>query len=149
MNDRNLFYEPAKSALKDIDNYGGKLQCIDNIDDLRLWGNYNTPDTRNLMIVFDKCNNATSPVICKSDAEIKEWMRFKYILTYFNQKKLVLDKFEEDRVSYLATTSWLALNSESRTDYGFVIDRTHFDLNDGYLSIGSLTADLAEGFQLM
>ena len=65
------------------------MQCIDDMDDLKLWGNYDTPDVRNLMVVFDKCNNATSPFICKSDAEITEWMRFKFILTYINQKKFV------------------------------------------------------------
>lgn len=65
------------------------MQCISDTDDLKLWGNYDTSNARNLMIVFEKCNNATSLSICKSDAEINEWMRYKYILTYVNQKKFV------------------------------------------------------------
>ena len=60
------FQKPAKSSLDDITRYGKKMKCMSDPNDLKMWGNYNTPETRNFMIIFDKCNNETSPVPCKS-----------------------------------------------------------------------------------
>lgn len=54
-----------------------------------MFGNYDTALAVNLMIVFEKCNNATSPVVCKSAEEIETWMEFKYISIAYNQKKII------------------------------------------------------------
>ena len=61
---------------------------------MELWGNYDSPDVRNIMIVFEKCNNETSEVRCKSEDEISQWMQQKYILVYLNQRKFVQHKFD-------------------------------------------------------
>ena len=73
-NDDLDFFVPAKSALADIEIYGSKMRCLKDENDIMLWGNYNSPDSSNLMVVFDKCDNATSRVKCKSDEEINNWM---------------------------------------------------------------------------
>lgn len=76
------------------------------------------------MIVFDKCDKRTSPVQCKSEKEIEEWMQDVYILTYINEKQFIQDKFESDRLQQRAVTRWIALNSNSRSEYVFKIQRT-------------------------
>ena len=84
------------------------------------------------MLVFEKCNNSTSLIPCKSEAEIKEWMAFKYILTVVNQAKFVQHKFDSERVDRAASTHWHALNPVDRMDYVFEVTRTSIDFNDNY-----------------
>jgi len=62
----------ATSRLSDLDlkSYGTRLRCIVDRSKLQLWGNYDTTETANLVAAFDRCNNSTSPVTCKSEEEI-------------------------------------------------------------------------------
>ena len=39
------FYPPSKIAHSDISIYGEKMLCLENTDELKMWGNYNTPRT--------------------------------------------------------------------------------------------------------
>ena len=54
------FFKPSTSALSDIETYGPKMLCLQNQEELRMWGNYDSAHGRNLMIVFDQCNNTNS-----------------------------------------------------------------------------------------
>ena len=78
------------------------MLCFEDNADMKLWGNYDTSSARNLMLVFEKCDNSTrsnTEEPCKSEAEIDDWMRFKYILLYMNEFKFVPHKFENERIS--------------------------------------------------
>ena len=65
------------------------MKCLENTDDVKLWGNYDSTTARNIMVVFERCNATTNKDGCKSEQEIDDWMSFKYILTYVNEKKFV------------------------------------------------------------
>ena len=51
------------------------MRCLDKSQNLELWGNYNTGQTQNLKIVFEKCDISKRPegTYCKSEAEIEAW----------------------------------------------------------------------------
>ena len=51
------FYEPSKMSEYDVDIYWQRMYCPENRSDLALWGNYDTAFARNIIIVFEKCNN--------------------------------------------------------------------------------------------
>ena len=67
------------------------MRCIKNLDDLKIWGNYDTDKTSNLMVVFEKCDTAKRPPgsKCKDETQIEEWMQFKYIITLENEVKFI------------------------------------------------------------
>ena len=98
------------------------------------------------MLVFEKCDNSTSLIPCKSEAEIKEWMTFKYILTIVNQAKFVQHKFDSERVDRAASTHWQALSPDDRMDYVFEVSRSSIDFNDNYFNVGGLMTEEDEGF---
>ena len=52
------------------------MKCI--AEPYKIWGDYNSDITTNLMIVFEKCDPKLRE--CESDAVINEWMKFKYLL---------------------------------------------------------------------
>ena len=126
------------------------MNCLDEKDDLKLWGNYDTSSARNLMIVFEKCDNATmssSQEPCKSEEIIAEWMKFKYIFVYMNEFKFVPHKFEDDRISLTSGTRWVPLNPTERMDTVYKVTRSKLKLKDSYM-LGSLAGDEYDGFSL-
>ena len=49
------------------------------------------------MVVFDRCDSEKRAKIglkCKSETEIDEWLRFKYIIVRENTRQFVQHKFE-------------------------------------------------------
>ena len=60
------FYKAARSSISDIVMYGPKMKCPVNRDQMELWGHYDTTETNNIMVVFEKCDNSTSTIQCKS-----------------------------------------------------------------------------------
>ena len=63
------------------------------------WGNYDTSEGNNLKIVFEKCTAEKSPVPCKSDSEIKDWMINKFIILLTNEKEFTSHKFGDESIS--------------------------------------------------
>ena len=142
------FYRAAEHALSDIQIYGPKLRCLSNQQELKLWGNFDTAWSRNLMVVFEMCNNSTSSVTCKSESEIREWFNFKYIVTIVNQRKFIHHKFAQERIQKISELQWHALNYNTRADYTYRILRTDHELNDHYFNIGGFLTESEHGYHI-
>lgn len=107
--------------------YSPKFRCAVDPSDLELWGNYDTDTTKNLLIVFDKCDNKTAAIPCKSEEEIAEWMNDKFILVAKNEKKFITYKIDnEERVESSVVLGWHAMNPTTRSEYVYMLFRTHF-----------------------
>ena len=50
------------------------------------------------MVAFDRCDNKTSTVTCKSEEQINQWLEAKYFLAIMNYKQFVQDKFYNERI---------------------------------------------------
>ena len=65
-----------------------------------------------LKIVFEKCNNDTiAEGVCKSDQEIKEFLRRKFIMTLNNQIRFNTMEYDEDRIVKESILSWYPIHS--------------------------------------
>ena len=75
---------------KDIDMYKQSFICVKDLNDFKIWGNYNSGASRAFMVVFEKCNSEnvetaqTTKIICKNDTEINKWLEGRYFLTLEN-----------------------------------------------------------------
>ena len=64
------------------------------------------------MLEFKKCEQTTdNPITCKSDQEIKDWLKQKYILTYSNGRRFALEEFGDEKIAPEARTTWIPFNS--------------------------------------
>ena len=62
------------------------MRCLNNTDDYHIYGNYDSAHTKNLLLVFEKCDNSTSNNTCKSPQEIDDWILEKYFVVLTNQR---------------------------------------------------------------
>ena len=85
--DSSPFYHSHPSYLKDLQFLSKKLKCLD-IDQPEVQGDYNSPKARSLVFRFEKCSHANpltpDDIVCKSDEEIKAWLKRKFIVVYYN-----------------------------------------------------------------
>ena len=70
-NKETKFYPTDPFSEKKLKLYGNKLKCMDH-ENNTIFGNYNSPQANNLVIVFELCNPDLRK--CKSDDEIKQWL---------------------------------------------------------------------------
>ena len=99
------------------------MQCPVELDKLVLFGNYNSPKARSLMVVFEECDPSWSPVQCKEKDQIQEWMKDKYIIVLSNHEKFIPWKFDEDKIEKQSSLDWYAMTNSNRADYPTVIYR--------------------------
>ena len=79
------FYPVSDLSEINLQEYAGRFKCLTNPSrDLKINGNYDTVQASNLLVAFEKCNNQTSSVPCKSPAEIQEFLKFKYMIGLWN-----------------------------------------------------------------
>ena len=72
--ENSLFFDTHKNAISDITYYTKKFKCIQK-DKIRIQGDYNAARTRSFVLLFEKCvETADSPIKCKTDKEIMEWL---------------------------------------------------------------------------
>ena len=78
--DKYRFFKPSPEFTKDIKAYNHVLQCLQ--EDVELMGDYNSEAGKQLVISFKVCKGKP---VCRDEAEIKKWMRRKFILIMENQ----------------------------------------------------------------
>ena len=106
-----LFFEPHPNAVSDFEFYFKKFKCIQK-EKLRIQGDYNSARTRSLVLEFDKCQETPeNPIKCKSDDEILQWLRRKFILIYSNGRRFQMEEFGVHKIIEEARTTWVPINS--------------------------------------
>ena len=75
------FFEPYEANIQWFEDYSTKLWCID--DDIHVKGNYDSQEADTFAIMLERCNPAERST-CKSDEEIDEWIKGKFIVMVDN-----------------------------------------------------------------
>ena len=143
------FYLTSQNSLVDLQIYGPKLQCLEKPKDVVLWGNYDSSEASNLMVVFEKCDPNDATRMCKSEEEISAWMLEKYIIVFTNQKKFISYEFGQKGIEKSAQLTWYPLNTDSRLDFVTHIYRSSIERRENLLyDLGALTENLETGFSI-
>ena len=79
------------------------MKCIDR--ELVIYGDYNSQNTNYLSIQFEKCDPTVRDT-CKSDEEIFEWLKRKFIVTVENTNIFRMSVYNETRISFESQFSW-------------------------------------------
>jgi hypothetical protein len=61
------------------------------------------------MIMFERCDR-TKRKTCKSDAQVKEWMKDKHLIFVYNRQLFNSDKFGEETFDKQSYMDWIPLD---------------------------------------
>ena len=99
------------------------------------------------MIVFEKCNSTVLGRACKTEDEINDWLRFKYIVALENERFFVQDKFDEERIAGVSHLSWYSITPlGQRSDYVRMINLSDVVLNDDIYDVASKNEETEMAF---
>ena len=100
------FYKPDQFNLKWFKTYSQKMWCLD--DPLDIQGNYDTIAARTPSISLVKCDREKRTT-CKSDKEIDDFVRGKFLITIENSWKFHQDEYGINRVEPYSRFRWYPL----------------------------------------
>ena len=144
-NSSSLFYPAKKTSEADLKVSWQKLKCVDRETELKMFGRYETQATQNIMVVFELCDPDVRS--CKSEADIKKWMEFKYIIHVENIKRFIQHDFDDERIEMASVLKWHSVSPDVRTDTVNIIQRQNMIMNDYRMNVGSLMRDEEMGFE--
>ena len=78
-------------------------------------GEYNSDSIRHLQIHFIKCNSSIRDD-CKSDEEITEWLKRKFIFVITNNERFVPTVYTDERVMRESVLIWHPIKSILREE---------------------------------
>ena len=82
----SLFYPTIRSKAE-VSKFWSEFQCISNVTEVKVNGNYDTSIANQLMIAFEKCDDKNEKnITCAEEHEVDYWMQHRYIITVENQK---------------------------------------------------------------
>ena len=98
--------------------YRKKFQCLDE-KDLFIRGNINSENTSNIRVLLKKCSGKD---YCKSDAEILDFVRGKFILVYLNQIRFDSSKYGDESIIKESRIDWLRVSTIAQTEYPYLVE---------------------------
>ena len=72
-------------------------------------GNYNSADAKLFKLAITKCKDRPD---CKSEQEITEFLKGKYIGIYYNQKRFDARRFRDDAFISQSEVIWVPISSQ-------------------------------------
>ena len=82
---------------------------------MRIAGDYQSDKAELLNLRLNKCDSSTDTgVVCKSDEEILEFFRMKYLFVIKNEKLFDANKYGLESIVEQCTITWLSINTQVR-----------------------------------
>ena len=141
-----FFFPPNKSHINFMRQYHPKMHCFKD-KKVQLSGNYDTAKAMTLAIVFEMCNPKERST-CKSETEIYEWIKGKYIITIENSWVFRSNKFNERRMTAESNFHWFPLSSIMKVETSRMMTVGEIAFQDNLLQIGQMTQEDVSYFRL-
>ena len=84
-------------------------------------------------------STSENPIECKSDPEIYDWLKRKFVIAVANSKRFVLEEFDDNRIKKEARLTWIPINSQLREEKIFMVQTKLLTLKDTVFQFGQVT----------
>ena len=118
--------------------YWQKLSCID--DKVTVHGDYNSHTVSHFQIHLVKCD-PDQRTTCKSEEEITEWLKRKFIIVVNNQRRFNQHEYGVNKVTSESLFTWFPIKSTDRQEKVNVINSEELLLQDKTYQFSDLTEE--------
>ena len=102
-----------------------------------MWGDYNSSKAQLISVVFRMCEGED---YCESREAIQAWLKRKFIVLLYNQKRFDTRKFHSASVIEESKIEYIPINTQVREIIPFRINRVHIELQDyNQINLGDFT----------
>ena len=82
-------------------------------------GNFNTEKARNIRVRLNRCRGQQNN--CKTDHEITEFVKGKYMIVYMNQIRFDDSKYGEESIIKESRTDWYRIRTKAQDEYPYLV----------------------------
>lgn len=91
------------------------MKCLEQ--PYELWGDFDSTESSNLMIVFELCDQAKRDDCEEDEKKIHSWMKSKYLFVQQNEQTYDQSKDSDDRIRKESMIIQHALSADTRADF--------------------------------
>lgn len=124
--DETKLYPVKESMLDEVRSFKKKFKCIDT-EDLVIWGDYNSNTAQQLAVSFVMCKDHE---YCKSENEIREWLKNKFIVLLYNKLSFTRDRYFHQTLQEASVIQYIKVSSQMRQLIPFELQKTSLELQD-------------------
>ena len=129
------FFDTKPEHIDWIELYQKKFLCFER-EALRARGDFHSKSARTLQFQLKRCVNSTdSDIVCKSNEEITEFMKGKYMLLMSNQIRFEPKVFGEESIVAESSVAWYRPSLQKQEGIIFEIVRTKLELQDLFVNL--------------
>ena len=142
---QSKFYTAHSNSIMWLQKYQKKLNCVD--ENIVISGNYQSLKASHLQIQLQKCDNLTRSD-CKSDEEITQWLRRKFIVVVNNSDRFNQEDYTDNKVVRESVFTWFPIKSTSREEIVNEITIEELQLQNSPFQFSDLTEVETELFSI-
>jgi hypothetical protein len=113
--DNEYFYETNKNFAKTIGAIFSQMYCIDRLDLIRFYGNFNTDNSQSFRLELYTCSSDPKNKNCKDPKELIKAGKWPYLLTLTNSQQYMKDNYDTSIVVNEGILNWNRLSMVSPT----------------------------------
>ena len=106
------------------------MKCVDQ--PISTYGNFQTESAKILLIIFERCDHGLRKT-CKSDEELKNWLKDKYLVFAYNKQVFNSTGFKEKAINKYAWIDWLPFDINNSMLTPYTIQQSELRSFDTYL----------------
>ena len=130
-----MFYPLINGKETELEMILGKsLLCID--EDVSLKGDWQSGVAKVLIASFEKCDRKARKT-CRSDQEVNEWLKDKYMYVVFNE--VILDQygFRGKKFQYNSLIDFIPIGSNTKVFQSYNVKTTQLTSQEDYFPRGA------------
>ena len=141
----SVFYPLKQQRRSEVRNYMKQFKCLDSPEELSIHGNYNSADASLFMLAITKC---TGRLDCKSDEEITEFLKGKFVGLYYNRKNFDARGFRDDAFVSQSDLLWVPISSQNSEQALFNIKQSEVHSQHQLINLDEVTDVEAKMFTI-
>ena len=106
---------------------------------MKIYGDYNSAKARIINIQLVLCSNegyfAENGITCKSETERTQFLRNKFFLMLYNQKRFDTSSYTDKGIIEESKLLWQPINTQMRVTYPYKISKTKVALQDNAINL--------------
>ena len=126
---------PRQDSFDFVKLYQKKFQCLDEKDRF-ISGNFNTGNASQIRVYLNRCQGKD---YCKTDEEINEFIRGKFLIVYVNEIRFDSQFYGEESIIKESRMDWISISTYRPLEFPYRAFMSELSLQDELIDLDEIT----------
>ena len=126
---------PRQDSFDFVKLYQKKFQCLDEKDRF-ISGNFNTGNASQIRVYLNRCQGKD---YCKTDEEINEFVRGKFLIVYANEIRFESQLYGKESIIKESHMDWVRISTYIKFELPYEVSKSELSLQDELIDLDEIT----------